>query len=54
MKKNELLLNVVSKGLVLFNGLIILLVVNSVNVTCSWIWGQPETPKELKDEFRKF
>lgn len=43
-----------SKGLLLVNCLALVLVINNVNVACSWMWGQPETPDELKDKYRKF
>lgn len=54
MKKKNFLLKFASKGMILMNCLAMVMAVNAVNVTCSWIWGQPETPDELKDKYRKF
>lgn len=43
-----------SKGMWLANSLALILVINNVNVACSWMWGQPEIPDELKEKYRKF
>lgn len=53
MKRKNLLSNCMSKGMVLMNGIAMLLVVNSVNIACSWIFHQPEVPDEVK-KYRKF
>lgn len=54
MKKNKMLTKLAAKGAVLANCLALIMVINNVNVACAWIWGQPETPDELKKKYRKF
>ncbi|MGC4019661.1 MAG: cyclic lactone autoinducer peptide [Muricomes sp.] len=54
MKKNTMLSKIMSKGIILVNSLALIMVINNINVACAWIWGQPETPDELKEKYRKF
>lgn len=53
MKKLDIAKIAASKGFKLLNCVALLLVIHSANVTCGWIYHQPEEPLEVK-QFRKF
>lgn len=54
MKKRNKFSRLIERLVIITNILVMVLVENSANVTCSWIWGQPELSEEIKLQFRKF
>ena len=51
--KNQKLLKAISKGIAVINGLAIFMVVNNVNVTCAWIWGQPKISENIVKKYKQ-
>lgn len=51
--RNQKSLKIILKGMVVINNLALLMVINNVNVTCAWIWGQPKISEKVKSKYRK-
>lgn len=53
VRKKRFLFSIFLRALTAINSLVLLLVINNVNVTCAWMWGQPEISADVKEKYKK-